>query len=372
MPGTSDTFTSSNRLDKQPTGGNYNAWGAYLNTNFDLIDAAKDGNTIITLGTGTTQYTLSALNAATDEARMASLTFIGAPGGTATITAPNVPKLTWVENLVSGGYPLLWTNGTGTNAAVLNGAAAKVQCDYAGNMKILGGSEFGGRTLQKIGLGTATDDAVRMDQVSAVSGGLPAGGTVGNILIATGTNTATTTASWAPPGLQTIFIPAGAMTALTTNGATSTSIMCATSSRMVTALAFGTASAQYASYSIDAMPKSWDGKNIDIAFRGFTTGTSTNKFEMNFGMAQLYQGLTVDRAFNTSTNVCLGTEQGTASFALVTGSATGSVSGGTASNQAGLGFLISRNTTSTNQVMTGNFFLTGATLRYNTTYPNDA
>ena len=194
MPGTSDTFTTSNRLDKQPTGGNYNLWGTYLNTNFDLIDALKDGNLQLTMST--TQHTLTTNSAATDEARMASITLIGSPGGTATITAPNVQKLTVVENLFTGGWPAVWTNGTGTNQTIANGAAVLIQCDANGNMRTVSGNAaaVGSQYLQK--------------------------------------------------GLQTMYVPAAAIIPLATNGGTSTTMQCTTSSKMIATVAFASTAAK--------------------------------------------------------------------------------------------------------------------------------
>lgn len=383
MPGTSDTFTTSNRLDKQPVGGNYNLWGLYLNTNFDLIDALKDGNVIITMST--TQHTLTTNNAATDEARMGSITVIGTPGGTATMTAPNVQKLTQVENIMTGGYPLVWTNGTGTSVTIYNGAAVNVQCDSASNMKILGGSQLAGRILRNMGAGTATDDGVRVDQVATLSRGVPLGGdsTSAKYLVnlgygtATGTATALTSSTWLSAGsagllsqgYETLYVPAAAFIPLSTSGGTSTTIQCTTSSKMVKAVVFGSASAEYASFDVQ-MPKSWDGLSVLASFNAFTTGTTANTFEMNVGLAQTYDNVTIDRAFNYST-AAIGTEHSTASFMSVTGTATASVTGGTASINSILSLMVRRNTTSTNQTMAGNVFLTGVTIRYNNNLPND-
>lgn len=404
MPGTSDTFTDSNRLDKQPTGGNYNLWGEYLNDNFDLIDDLKDGNLILTLSTS--QHTLTVNDGAADEARMASITVIGTPGGTGTITAPNVEKLTFVENLVAGGYPLVWTNGTGTAATVYNGAAVMMQCDFAGNMKILGGSQLSGRILRKIGQGTASDDAVRVDQVSALTRGIPLGGTTGqfpqNAGYGTNTDHTLTTATWATGALvpadgtdgmilvsdsgtgswtdpvdtnllvqghETLYIPAAAFTPLSTGGGTATSIMCTTSSKMVKAIVFGSASSQYVSFDAQ-MPKSWDGMNLLASFNAFTTGaTGTAVFEMSIGLAQTYDGVTIDRAFNYHDGI-LGTEHGTASFVSVTGTATASISGGTAALGAILSVMARRKIGGSDN-MSGNLFVTGCTVRYNNNLPND-
>lgn len=377
MPGTADTFTASNRLDKQAVGGNYNLWGVYLNDNFDLIDDLKDGNLILTMST--TQHTLTTNTGAADQARMASITVIGTPGGTGTITAPNVEKLTWVENLLTGGYPIVWTNGTGTSCTIQNAAVAQVQCDFAGNMKILGGSQFGNRVLKNIAAGTNTDDAVRVDQVGTLAVGIPTGGTSGQVIRKNSSTNGD--ASWVTAtalgsnglltqGYESIFIPAKSFTPITTNGGTQTTMSCTTSSRMLEALVLGVSTAQYASFTIDGMPKSWDGGSILVSFRGFTTGNSGQVWVMNVGLCQLYNGITVDQSFNFSTDA-LGTEAGTASFVTVSGTITASISGGTASNMAGLGIMIRRNTTSASQSLAGNLFLTGVNVRYNNNLPND-
>lgn len=404
MPGTSDTFTSSNRLTKQPTGGNYNLWGVYLNDNMDLIDDMKDGNLILSLGTA--QHTLTTNTGAADQARMASITVTGsagtATGGTATITAPNVEKLTFVENILSGTSPIVWTNGTGTNITIPNDAVAMVQCDAAGNMKHLAPTVFGGKRLTNVGLGTATDDVARVDQINTIARGFPLFGTIGQVvqnLGPIGTDTATTSYGWATPryvstggsagqvlrktgtatdsyawedqGMATMFFPAKSFTEITTNGGTQTSIMCATSSRMVDAIVFGSATSQYASVTIGRMPRSWDRKNLLVSVEAFTTGTSgTQVFEVNVGFANIVAGAAIDAPFNYS-SAMLGTEAGTASFDIITGTATGSVVGGTASSGAGLGLMLRRNIVSGNDTLAGNLFVTGLNLRYNNNLPND-
>lgn len=65
----------------------------------------------------------------------------------------------------------------------------------------------------------------------------------------------------APFGKQTIWIPAGAMTPRTTNGAAPTKTQLATNGTMVSSLAFDTATIEYAQFQI-RMPKSWDESNI--------------------------------------------------------------------------------------------------------------
>lgn len=78
-------------------------------------------------------------------------------------------------------------------------------------------------------------------------------------------------------GQHTIWIPAGAMTATTTNGAASGSEELATNDVMVSGLDFDAVTSQHAQFGIN-MPKSWDEGTIIAEFLwkdGETAGTGT-------------------------------------------------------------------------------------------------
>jgi hypothetical protein len=345
MPGTSDTFTTSNRLSKQPTGGNYNEWGTFLNDNMDLIDTAVDGNKIITLSS--TSYTLSTANGATDEARFRSLSFIGSPGGTATVTANNAMKMRDIENRTTGGYPIVFTNGTGSSVTILNNSFVRVQCDMAGNMRVASGNQMAGRRITGLGTATATDDAARFDQVSF-------------------------------RGYQTIMFDAQAITPIgtlgTIPGGTAQVLTATVSQRMIPTILFSGTALEYATVTINKMPKSWDGGPVLISFSGLTTSTVTasgsNAIEMKVGLMSVASGQYADQAFTLAAGSCIGTSAGQATT-IWTSTLTATVSGGTASSEGSLGVLIYRNSTSAADTLDDNFSLTGMSLKYYVSAPND-
>lgn len=80
----------------------------------------------------------------------------------------------------------------------------------------------------------------------------------------------------APFGKQTVWIPAGAMTPRTTNGAAPTKTQLATNGTMVSALAFDATTTEYAQFQI-RMPKSWNESTITftVVWSNATTGTNS-------------------------------------------------------------------------------------------------
>jgi hypothetical protein len=372
MPGTADTFTTSNRLSKQPTGGNYNEWGVFLNDNMDLVDTAIDGNKIITLSS--TSYTLSVANGATDEARFASLSFIGSPGGTATVTANAAMKLRDIENRTTGGFPIVFTNGTGSSVTILNNSFVRVQCDMSGNMRTVAGNQMGGRRVTGLAAGTATDDAVRLDQLSIVSGRtVTVGGTASQILVNYG-GTSSTSYGWGDgllQGLQTISVPAGAMESPSTNSASSTVLYMTTSSRPVRSMVFNGTAVSDAYATIEGMPKSWDRGSLYVGVIGFTTGTSSGQVVYELAAADMPPAVTIDQAFSTATSSIVSAVGGEYIASYSTGIYVPMPDSGTAADQASVSLRIRRNSTSASDTLTDNFFVTGLKVLYEVNRPND-
>jgi hypothetical protein len=104
-------------------------------------------------------------------------------------------------------------------------------------------------------------------------------------------------------GKQTIWIPAGAMTARTTSGAAAGTAETTTNKVMLKTLDFDAASTEYAQFSI-AMPKGWN--ESTVTFQAVWSHASTTT---NFGVAWYLQGLAVsnddalDAAFGTAVGV---------------------------------------------------------------------
>ena len=104
-------------------------------------------------------------------------------------------------------------------------------------------------------------------------------------------------------GIQTCWIPAGAMVARTTNGAAAGTVETTTNKNMIKTLDFDATTAEYAQFSIN-MPKGWDEGTITAAFVWSHAATTTN-----FGVAWELAGVAVsdddamDVAFGTAGTV---------------------------------------------------------------------
>ena len=76
-------------------------------------------------------------------------------------------------------------------------------------------------------------------------------------------------------GRQTIWVPAGAMTARTTNGAASGTVETSTNKVMLRSLDFDTTTQEFAQFAIQ-MPKSWNESTIICQFVWSHAATTTN------------------------------------------------------------------------------------------------
>ena len=125
------SYTANTGIEKPATGEQSGTWGATTNTNFDIIDRALNGVGTITLD-GTT-HTLSTSDGALSDGGYRVLVLSGSPSGTNTITvSPNdAAKFFVVHN--SSGQKAIFTQGSGANVEVNNGAKKIIYCDGAGS-----------------------------------------------------------------------------------------------------------------------------------------------------------------------------------------------------------------------------------------------
>ena len=125
------TYTLNQGIEKPGTGEQSGTWGNTTNTNFDIIDRALSGVGAISL-TGTTT-TLTTTDGSLTDGMYKVLVLGGSPSGTNTITIGDntQDKLYFVVN--SSGQEVIFTQGTGANATIANGAADIIYADGAGS-----------------------------------------------------------------------------------------------------------------------------------------------------------------------------------------------------------------------------------------------
>ena len=102
-------------------------------------------------------------------------------------------------------------------------------------------------------------------------------------------------------GKETIWIPAPAMIAATTNGAAAGSVETTTNKVMLKSLDFDTTTQEFAQFSI-RMPKSWDESTITAAFTWSHPSTTTN-----FGVVWALQAVALSN--DDAGDTAFGTEQ---------------------------------------------------------------
>ena len=125
------TYTSNSGIEKPGTGEQSGTWGSTTNLNFDIIDRIVSGVGSITL-TGTT-HTLTTSDGTLSDGMFKVLVLGGSPSGTNTITiSPNdAEKLYFVKN--DSGQSVIFTQGSGSNVTVADGATKIIFADGAGS-----------------------------------------------------------------------------------------------------------------------------------------------------------------------------------------------------------------------------------------------
>lgn len=124
------TYTVNTGIEKPGSGEQSGTWGTTTNTNFDIIDRSLNGVGNITL-TGTT-HTLSTSDGSLSDGHYRVLVLGGSPTGTNTITISptDQEKVYLVYN--NSGQSAVFTQGSGGNATVTNGATAWIYADGGG------------------------------------------------------------------------------------------------------------------------------------------------------------------------------------------------------------------------------------------------
>lgn len=115
----SSSYTSSNKFEKPATGEQNGSWGATVDSNYDLLDQALDGYSVISIPSGSTSISLNIANGQSSVARSRVLAFTGAPSGQVTvqIIQNTVPRWWVIINATSQALVFV---GAGLNQATVS------------------------------------------------------------------------------------------------------------------------------------------------------------------------------------------------------------------------------------------------------------
>lgn len=122
------TFTASLRTEQQGSLENDTTWGDKANAVFQQLEDAIAGYVSVSHSDGA-NYTLTALNALTDEARNMYINVTGALTANRNVVCPTAEKLYFVKNSTSGGFSITFKTSGGTGITIPNGKARVVMCD---------------------------------------------------------------------------------------------------------------------------------------------------------------------------------------------------------------------------------------------------
>lgn len=168
--------------------------------------------------------------------------------------------------------------------------------------------------------------------------------------------------SISPIGQQTIWVPAGAMTPRTTNGAASGSTELATNDVMLKYLAFDTATSEAAQFMIQ-MPKSWDEDTLVCQFVWAHPSTTTN-FGVTWGIRAVAfaNDDAMDTAFGTAQEVA--DTGGTTSDCYITSETSALTVAGSPGAEELVCFEVYRDPTDGSDTMAVDAYLIGVKIHY--------
>ena len=396
-------------VEKMATGENAGTWGTKTNTNLEIIEQLAGGYASQAVsGTGDTALAVSdGATGATMAHRVIELT--GTITGNITVSIPlDAQQLYVIKNSTSGAYTVefQYTSGSGTSvtwAATDKGTKllyAKADDGTNPNIVDVGFSQITGtetltnKTLSspKIDTGlfdtngnesilfTATSSAINEITVTnAAASGDPAISATGsdtNIdlnLVAKGTGVVQSNGSaLAVTGKQTIWVPATAMYATTTNGCADIDQTELTAGQPeLKTLDFDPSSDENAQFTI-AFPKAWDPSQL-IMYQVFWTANSTNTGNCiwNLKGVGIADNDAIDTAFGTAVAIT-DAHSGTANDLNVTAQSGSVTIAGSPAADEDVFFNISRDANDGSDTFTGDAKLLGIKIFFATNLPNDA
>ncbi len=335
------TFTDLG-LELMATGENAGTWGTKTNANLSLVEQLTGGYlSLAVAGSGTTALTI-ADGALTGTAQHRVIELTGALTGSRILTFPLLTEnfyfiknsTTNAETLqlkaVSGsgatvtwatdnkGWKLIYVDGVATNTGVYEAAIGE-----ANEVTLTGTQTLTNKTLTAPKIGTSILDTNGNELLlltatgSAVNELTLANASTGNgpILSATGETNVdinlnpkgtgvlkSATAAVKIAGKETMWIPASAMYATTTNGAAAAQVETTALRPDMKVMDFADSADDHAQFSV-AFPKSWN--EGTITYQCFWTPSTTNTGNCVFGLQGVACGDsdTIDVAFGTAVNI---------------------------------------------------------------------
>ena len=334
-------------VELQATGENAGTWGTKTNTNLQIIEQISGGYTTQSIAGGAQTTALSVSDGSTGATlshRM--IEFTGTITGNQIVTIPlDVQTFYFLRNSTSGSYTVQFKYASGSGdsftfaasdkgdalvfATANDGTNPDILTLPAGNVTTAGTQTLTNKTLtspkigtsildtngNEVALITATSSAVNeVTFVNAATGNNPsltASGGDTNVGIALKTkgsgviqaeDSGGNVAAVKIAGKETIWVPAAAMYAATTNGADAEQVETTATRPDMKVFDFDASTKQYTQFTI-AMPKSWN--EGTVTYQVYWAPSTTNTGNAIFGLQGVAcaDGDTIDVAYGTAVNV---------------------------------------------------------------------
>lgn len=129
------TWTTNIAIEKIADGEKTDTWGQITNRNFDIVDRATSGVGTIDLSSSGAAHTLSTTDGTVGDSLTDGMYRVLVLDGateacTITVSPNDASKFYLVDN--DSGYDVTFTQGTGANVTISNGATGVIYCDGAG------------------------------------------------------------------------------------------------------------------------------------------------------------------------------------------------------------------------------------------------
>ena len=337
------TFTDLG-LELMATGENAGTWGTKTNANLSLIEQLTGGyNSQAVTDSGTPTALTIADGALTGTAQQRVIELTGSISGSRVVTFPLLTENFYIiKNSTSGaqtvqikavsgsgatvtfatddkGYKLIYLDGVATNTGVFEATVGAT-----GDVTLTGTQTLTNKTLTSPKIGTNILDTSGNELINFTATGSAvneltianaATGVTGPVISATGeTNVGINidpkgtgvlrsgTAAIQIAGKETMWVPASAMYATTTNGAAAAQVETTALRPDMKVMDFADTADDFAQFSV-AFPKSWN--EGTITYQCFWTPSTTNTGDCIFGLQGVSCGDsdTIDVEFGTAVNV---------------------------------------------------------------------
>ena len=396
-------------IEKMATGENAGTWGTKTNTNLEIVEQIAGGYTAqdIAGGAGTTTLSVSdGSTGATLSHRM--IEFTGSITGNRIVTIPlDVQTFYYLRNSTSGSYTVQfkYVSGSGdsftfatTNkgdavvfATANDGTNPDIDTLPAGDVTTAGTQTLTNKTLTSPKIGTSILDtngnelALLTATSSAVNEITLANAATGNgpIISSTGETNVdlnlnpkgsgvlkSATAAVKIAGKETMWVPAAAMYAATTNGADGEQVETTATRPDMKVFDFDASTKQYTQFTV-AMPKSW---NLGtVTYQVFWAPSTTNTGNCIFGLQGVACGDsdTIDVAFGTAIEVT-DAGIGTVEDQQVTAESSAMTIAGSPADDQQTYFQLYRDAADGSDTFTGESRVLGVKIFYTTDAANDA